>query len=221
MSVLIACKQAVVHARKIGPISMNRGPDLRARGVPSAVVTPEGRLRLAPRDRPQYRALADQFDDFRGALGRQMHPTADLAAYAREIERVGMLVERFGAFGNCGELSAVAFRFLAKQPLDGSVGFFSWVNGNHEFVVAGLPSALATRNWAYDPDAAPREWGGRAIWCDPWADRCFDTWKSATWETHAKAILKKASPTILTDAARRGTSFRLQALVRCGARAGQ
>ncbi|MEZ5670088.1 MAG: hypothetical protein R3F55_22160 [Alphaproteobacteria bacterium] len=118
------------------------------------------------------------------------------------------LGEYFGgnnsSFGNCGEMSAVAFRHLVElwrrtgygTPL-AHVGIFK---GNHDFVVIGLPAhamkVVSGFMWPHlivSMDYAPDTIGADTVICDPWIDqgqgRVFRALDRPRWHSFTHDVL--------------------------------
>ena len=212
MGVFQACREAVQRAKQLGPISNNRVADLHAHGLASAVARGAA-IGTRGIDRARLEAMSAALDGFRLASSQQAPLGASVTANADSIDRMAVLVQRFG-YGNCGELSAVAFHYLRRQDIPGKVALVNWVSGNHMFVVAGMSPLCNGGSWDFDPYSPPAAWGAAAVWCDPWAQKCFDC-KRAPWSMYARESLKKASG-IDTDLGRRGTRLAIVALARSG-----
>lgn len=67
--------------------------------------------------------------------------------------------------GNCGELAALAFDYIAKVAPSVNVEICHILGGNHAFVVIGRDFASDLQN--------PISWGSQAVICDPWANDVF------------------------------------------------
>ena len=72
-------------------------------------------------------------------------------------------------FGNCGEMSAVAYLHLRPliRPITlVEVKFFSsWRDANHAFVVIGRDAASVNTDI--------RKWNPECAVCDPWANKAY------------------------------------------------
>ncbi|WP_155121228.1 hypothetical protein [Bryobacter aggregatus] len=76
--------------------------------------------------------------------------------------------------GNCSELSAVAFKFLARKQVT-PIEYFGVFRGgwNHAFVVLNRPSDIPLNEFA--------KWSVNAVVCDPLYDRSADAGFLAAW----------------------------------------
>ena len=67
--------------------------------------------------------------------------------------------------GNCAEQAAVSFVYLEDKGIR-PIHYMANVNkGDHGFVVIGRKTGSA--------DGDIGSWGGNAVVCDPWRDRCY------------------------------------------------
>lgn len=105
-------------------------------------------------------------------------PDHDLRAHASSIITEARYIERF-KMGNCGEQASVAFTYLMNRGVKDLAVFgleidppYKSLNFNHCFVVLGLKNEppptqfLSFRQF-------PTGWED-AVWCDPWAGKCFE-----------------------------------------------
>jgi hypothetical protein len=67
--------------------------------------------------------------------------------------------------GNCDELSALAFAYLAERNTARPIEIISVVDGDHAFVVIGRSGSSSAGNW--------RNWDNSVVLCDPWAELCY------------------------------------------------
>ena len=217
MSVFAACKEAIAQVRALGIVTTNRLVDLHRHGVP-LVKTPAGGLHYPPvmsRDAmreagARLHAVGERLDAMRA--GRGYGP--DVAENVALLDDIARSVA-IHKLGNCGELSAFVFSQLRRKHLRCKVAMVEWMDGNHNFVVAGLPNSFVPRRFNYDPSSAPVEWGREAVWCDAWSGNCFDAAKEAPWGMYSRQILRKTAPHITTDGGRRTTWFKVIALASC------
>jgi hypothetical protein len=124
---------------------------------------------------------------------------------------LGKAVGRFGV-GNCGELAAVAYRYLVNAKAH-NIAYINWDGGNHSFLVVDLDVAtLGEVEWAFDAEAPPKSWAtSHASVCDPWTQvlpaddiGCFVV-TAEKWAARMKGILAEAN-NHLTPA---GTKFQV------------
>lgn len=202
MSLLTLAKQAVEHCNSLGATALNRAEDVKARGVTTFKVVSPTQVSYKRAEAREYGLLSAKFDAFRDGLRTQVNTPAD----NERVIKLGKLVERLADFGNCGELSAVAYRYLVKNGGAGRVGYIEWVGGNHVFVVLGL-NAMAKMTSEYTSEKAPTDWGRNAVWCDPWAKQCFETYRDTLWKQKTTAIFAKTQA-----GSSAGTSFSLKAV---------
>ncbi len=92
--------------------------------------------------------------------------------------------------GNCGEQSAVAFKYLITRGAPG-LAIVDWRGGNHTFVVIGMDPGV--------PDISkatlmiPPTWGKAAVVCDPWYHEWFSVESLDDWQSKMKRIVADTS----------------------------
>jgi hypothetical protein len=73
-------------------------------------------------------------------------------------------------FGNCGEQSCVAFKYLIARGAT-NVAVVDWKSANHTFVVVGMEAYVPETSQGSN-NVAP-DWGPDAVVCDPWYHEWF------------------------------------------------
>jgi hypothetical protein len=207
-------QDAVQHVQRLGPMSVNRPADVaRHEGVvfPASEHSSLGRTlmdffrrRFEPRNARQvaeseqnrgfyYRvALRDQRtrvikkDREKGILEDRRVETGSVHD---KLMSIGKAVTLMG-LGNCGEQATVAYRFCVQHRCR-NVTFINWKDGNHEFVVLDIANP-GGGPWDYDAARPPADWGGDAVWCDPWAGIAFVV-NGGRWNEHTQAIMEMAN----------------------------
>jgi hypothetical protein len=98
-----------------------------------------------------------------------------------------------GGRGNCGELSAVAYKWLVTHGAHG-VTFCGLSGGNHEFLIVGAPPPTRAATGNLSVGTPPTEFGQDAVWCDPWYGACFAVTSPEQWALGLRSIVHQTMP---------------------------
>ncbi len=125
------------------------------------------------KDKTKRYSLMPAFNDKAGAVGDMRTEFRDEAAGKKGWERIvatAKKAEQKGV-GNCGELGAVATRYLYEEMGIGSVDLLRVTDGRKGGPV--IPHVLVAVGRQKDGDPGenigrPNSWGRHAVICDPW-----------------------------------------------------
>lgn len=112
------------------------------------------------------------------AQAESVHEKALMAA--DEVERTGI--------GNCGEQSAVAYKYLYRRS-DADLFVLAKLGTNHEFIIIGADAAQVS---GLHLVAVAPNWPADAVICDPWYHEWFAV--AVSWPSKIRQILAKTEP---------------------------